>query len=428
MIAALKDIGQLLLAKEKRSDIDILLENPDSNGKYKIVWVLEFDKTLLFQGVSVEAFKAETPHIYLYKRASGSNAPDFSPTSRVTEAKKTFLKKLLRWFENHKAKPTIARLYKELLRYQDEIISKLEELDKESKDNKILTIKIDGKYLYELSEFREILLQDYFTQIKEIGTKEGVCSVCGETKEVFTTSAIYKFYTLDKACYITGGFNKKEAWKNFPLCQECFLQIEYGKKYVEEHLKFRFYTKEYFLIPKLLLHIPEALEEVNEILSLQDKRVELAQSARLTDDKEEILELLKDYKDVLSFYFLFLKKENAAERILLLVEDVFPSRIHQIFDAKGDVETIFPFTYTFGRLVQFLHTYDRLFFEVIDKIFRGGVLDFFTLLKIFNRKIQDEFISDKNFHSTTLDALANICFFEKLGLLHTKDMQMEEVK
>jgi CRISPR-associated protein Csh1 len=59
MLTALKNIGQLLLEKEKKEVIDILLENPDSNGTYKIVFILEFDKDLKFKDVVVEEFKDE---------------------------------------------------------------------------------------------------------------------------------------------------------------------------------------------------------------------------------------------------------------------------------------------------------------------------------------------------------------------------------
>ncbi len=324
MLTALKEIGELLLNKENKSEIDILLENPDSNGTYKVVWALEFDKNFNFKGISVEEFKGESPHIYLYKRASGSNAPDFSPTSRITEAEKTFTKKLIRWLENHKKFPEIQKIYEELIKNEEDIIKQLKEFDSQTKDGKILTLKIDGKYLYEVEnpDFKEILLEDYLAKIKEISKKDTICSICGEKKdEVFTTSLIYKFYTLDKECYITSGFNKKNAWKNFPVCQDCFLKIDYGKKYVENNLKFKFYRKEYYLIPKLILNTPEALEEINEILSMEAGKLTLSKEKRvtLTDDKDEILELLKDYKDVVSFYFLFLKKDNAAERILLMI-------------------------------------------------------------------------------------------------------------
>lgn len=433
MFTALKDLGEILLNKENKTPIDILIENPDSNGTYKVVWSLEFDKNLNFQKISVEEFKAESPCIYLYKRASGSNAPDFSPTSRVTEPEKTFTKKLLKWLENHKNIPEIEKIYNELLENKDKIIQKLEELNQQTKDNKILTLKIDGKYLYEIENpnFKKILLEDYLSKIKEISKKDGICSVCGEEKkEVFTTSQIYKFYTFDKECYIAGGFNKKEAWKNFPICEDCFLKVDFAKKFVEEHLKYNFYGKTYYLIPKMILNVPEVLTEINEILTSEEKIQKLTNEQRktLTGDKEEILDIIKDYNDVVSFYFLFLKKDNAAERILLLIEDVFPSRIHFIYETKAKIDRIFEQNYTFAKLNEFLKEFDKLFFEVVDKIFRGGNLNFNTLLQIFNRKIRSDFLNNNNFNYTVIDSLMNIIFFEELGLINFKENKMERTK
>ncbi|MGA1861432.1 TIGR02556 family CRISPR-associated protein [Deferribacter thermophilus] len=433
MLTALKDLGEILLNKENKTPIDILIENPDSNGTYKVVWALEFDKNLNFQKISVEEFKAESPYIYLYKRASGSNAPDFSPTSRVTEPEKTFTKKLLRWLENHKNIPEIEKIYNELLENKNKIIQKIEELNQQTKDNKILTLKIDGKYLYEIEnpDFKQILLEDYLSKIKEISKKDAVCSVCGEKKEeVFTTSEIYKFYTFDKECYIAGGFNKKEAWKNFPICEDCFLKVDFAKKFVEEHLKYNFYGKTCYLIPKMILNVSEALTEINEILTSEEKIQKLTNEQRrtITGDKEEILDIIKDYKDVVSFYFLFLKKDNAAERILLLIEDVFPSRIHFIYETKAKIDRIFEQNYTFAKLNEFLKEFDKLFFEVVDKIFRGGNLNFNTLLQIFNRKIRSDFLNNNNFNYTVIDSLMNIIFFEELGLINFKENKMERTK
>ncbi|GAB6072080.1 TIGR02556 family CRISPR-associated protein [Venenivibrio stagnispumantis] len=429
MLTALKYIGQLLLENEQKEVVDILLENPDSNGTYKTVFVLEFDKDLNFKDVVVEEFKGENWKIYLYKRASGSNAPDFSPTSRITEPKKTLENKILRWFENHKNIPEINKIYKELENHKEEILTKIKQ--NQTKDGKIITLKIDGKYLYEIEEpnFKEILINDFMAKIKEVSKKDAVCSVCGEKKdEVFTTSLIYKFYTLDKECYITSGFSKKDAWKNFPICEECFLKIDYAKKYIEEKLKFKFYGKDYYIIPKLILDTPEALKEINEILSYEAGKITLENKKLITDDKEEIFEILKDYKDVVSFYLLFLKKDNAAERILLSIEDVLPSRIHKIFDAKEKVDKIFSQEYNFGKIVRFLDEFDKTFYEVIDKIFKEGKIDFKTLIQIFNKKIRENFLNGNNFSYTVFDALMNIKFFEEIGLLQYEGEIMENSK
>ncbi|WP_456384030.1 TM1802 family CRISPR-associated protein [Persephonella sp.] len=48
MLEIVRQIGEILLEKGKKEPLEILIENPDSNGTYKIVWALEFDKDLKF--------------------------------------------------------------------------------------------------------------------------------------------------------------------------------------------------------------------------------------------------------------------------------------------------------------------------------------------------------------------------------------------
>ncbi|WP_297889786.1 TIGR02556 family CRISPR-associated protein [Sulfurihydrogenibium sp.] len=428
MLSSLKEIGEILLKVENKEEIDILLENPDSNGTYKTVWVLNFSKDFEFLGVSVEEFKKENWKLYLYKKGP-SNGLDYSPTSRVTEYKKTFENKILRWLKEND-EPNIKKMYQQLEGKKDDILKTLEELDKQNKGNKILTVKIDGKYPYEIENFKTILLEDYISKLKEVSKRNSLCSICGEIKEeVFTTSNIYKFYTLDKPGYIAGGFREQDAWKNFPICKDCFLKVEYAKKYVEENLKFNFYGKTYYIIPHLILNTKEALEEINDILKHLSGKVTLDKGKNFSSDEKEILMLLKDYKDFVSFYLLFLKKENSAERILLLVEDVLPSRISKIFSAKEDVEKAFNQSYNFGKLNQFLDLYDKLFFEIVERIFKGGLLDFQTLIGIFTRKIREKFLTDYDdkFKYLVLDAVMNLRFLGNLRLLNFGGERMENL-
>ncbi|ACN98938.1 crispr-associated protein, family [Sulfurihydrogenibium azorense Az-Fu1] len=430
MIEAVRNLGEFVLQQENKSEIDILLENPNS-GNYNKVIVLNFNKDFTFSNITTEDFKKDNWRVYLYRRKS-SNGPDFTPTARVTEPKKTIENKIIKWFEEHRNENQILKkMYEELIKNKNDILNEVEKRKSSKDEGIVLTVKIDGKYLYEIDNpnFKEIFIKDFYKRLKDTKSKNACCSLCGEVKdEVFTTSEIYKFYTLDKPGYIAGGFNKSNAWKNFPVCESCYLKVDYGRKYIEEHLEFNFYGKTYYIIPNVILNTKEVMNEYLDILSEAKKRVSL-KDKNPTEDENYIINLLKDHKDGLCFYFLFLKKENSAERILLLIEDVLPSRISKIFKVKKEVEKIFNIeNYNFGFLTQFLGNYDKIFFEVIDKIFRGGKLDFQTLLQIFTKKIRDEFLSGNSITNTVIYALMNVRFFEELGLLESKEGKMEKTK
>ncbi len=185
MLTALKEIGEILLDKENKSEIDILLENPDSSGKYKIVWVLEFDKDLNFKGISIEEFKGEKPYIYLYKFRHSVGA-HYSPTGIDKSVETKFNQRIMQWLKKHANIPEIQKIYEELTKNKEDIIKQLKELDTQAgKDNgKILTLKINGKYLYEVDKpnFKEILLKDFMSEIKQVSKDNAICSICGEKK------------------------------------------------------------------------------------------------------------------------------------------------------------------------------------------------------------------------------------------------------
>ncbi len=436
MIEAVKKLGEFILEQENKSEIDILLENPNS-GNYNKVIVLEFDKDFNYSKVTVEDFKKDDWRIYLYRRKS-SNGPDFTPTARITEPQKTLENKIIKWFEYRKKTSPFGKIYNQIESNKDKIIKDIEKIKNSVKKDEglIITIKSDNKYLYEIDNpnFKDIFITEYLSDLKNSYDKNAHCSLCGEIKdEVFTTSRIYKFYTLDKPGYIAGGFKESKAWRNFPVCKSCYLKVDYGRKYIEENLKFNFYGKTYYLIPNAILDTEEVLQEYIDILSKTRKEITLKDknlAKNYIEDENYILDLLKDYKDGLSFYFLFLKKDNSAERILLLIEDVLPSRISKIFQTKKEIEKIFNIqNYNFGFLNQFLNEYDKTFLEVIDKIFKGGKLEFNSIISIFNKKIRQAIYDDKgkkSYKSYGKDAVINVRFLEKIGLLDYKEATMDE--
>jgi len=292
-----------------------------------------------------------------------------------------------------------------------------------------MTVKLDDKFIGEIEEFKKFIVEYVLSvENKPSFSEERVCSVCGERKdEVFTTSEIYTFYTLDKECYITSGFERKNAWKNFPICKECFLKVELGKKTVEEDLSFKFSGLSYYLIPKILINPQDqAVEDILDIIKNSKDRKDFKGNER------RVLNSLSQLKDYITLYFLFLKKENSADRIQLLIEDVLPSRISKIVDAENKTNKLFKTEdgkdfFNFSLLYEFLQDKTNKFlFEVIDKIFRGGKLDrlvvYRKLLNVLNNVYYDD---NKNFLFKTLKSLSLVKFLEELGILkHGGDRAM----
>lgn len=438
MLSSIKDIGELASITETQRD-----------GKVLSI-CLNIDKQI-YSGIEIEDFDSGKIIKYLYKEgASKGNVP--SPFCPITEPQKTY-KKIEGWLKQcsnvddnaFKAEISfITKVFETIKVNREAIIAdiakKVQDLPKKKGEGRFLTCKINEKYLGAYEIFRKAA--EYFDYKKFEGSSsvDKICAICG-TKSKVGKIDIFKFSSTDKPGFITGGFDDSLAWRNFPVCFECKTSLENGKKFLDAKLNFRFYGLNYYLIPRLLIGNKNVLTEILDIISDTTKAVGLKEriKKRITSDENEILEYLSEVKDILTINFLFLRRDQSAERILLLIEDVFPSRIRKIFDAKDYVDGVFNNDsdkgFTFGTIRTFFSKssegkresdLNKYFLEIVDSVFKGRRLDFTFLLKFYMATIRKEFINDGYFMSRVKDSLMNTMFFENLGLItfeEVKDME-----
>lgn len=434
MISAIKEIGKLAVkdpAKiEEKKEGKILSIGLDIN-------------TSEFAGIEIEDFDSKKVDNYLFKQGASKGNVSF-PFCPLTEPQKTF-KKIEGWLKQCSEVSSdliIKKVEETITKNKDIIIVKITDKIKDlsKKDRKFLTVKVNGKYLGEYEIFKKCL--EHFADIKrKRSASYGVCSVCGLIdREVSARTEVFNFDSDDKPGFVVGGFNRTLNWKNFPVCLECKKHLEFGRKFIENNLNFNFHGLSYYLIPKLL--VGNVLEDTIGILSDTKKIFSLKERTkrRITNDENEILDGLSEENDVLTLNFLFLQRQQSAERILLLIEDVFPSRIRKIFEAKDYVDRVFgngsDKGFTFGTIRTFFSKSDegkkvsdlnKYFLEIVDSVFKGKKLDFTFLVNFFMAVIRKEFINDGYFNFRIKDALMNIAFFENLDLITFEEVEnMEE--
>jgi len=471
MLEAIKEIGEYILKTEKRDLLETLVEeiNPKSTfsqtlpkGRYHNAAVIVLNKSdgiYIFQSVVLEEYFESKKMQYLYRKLSG-HGPDFSPTAKVpnrSELEKTFTMKILRWFKILENKNNnvlcdeqlfLKNIKKALEENKTQIVQEISEKinDIPKKEGIFITLKFsngdDEEYIGDFKIFKDLFLETYKKKTYKNAQENKVCSICGEVKPiVLSGSNVYAFYTTDKPGFITGGFQEKNTWKNFPICPDCNLALEEGRNYIDKNLIFSFAGIRYQLIPKLLVGSEEVEDEVYNILINTEKLNSLKndQRKKILSDEHEIFDYLKDEKDFMTLNFLFLKKSNAAERILLLIEDVFPSRIKRIFDAKAYVDGIFengngnPFTFRTirnffsksdeGKRKPDLDTY---FLDTVDRIFKDRQVDRDFILKFLMRAIRHSFLYDEYFLFKVRDGLQIISFLNNLDLIKMEVRLVEE--
>ena len=438
------------------------VENPNAKGNIHKVIKIVFKSdngSIRYQEVGLEDFREAYVGKYLYRFGSHRGA-DVTPTSKFAgDIEKTYTQKIRRNLQglvesagrigfSDEEKQLIDDIQKELSSRDAEVLDRLrfrvDELEK--KEGAIVTLVFDSegdnRYIGDMEVFRKALLfkarESYFRQYgkKSLG-KDKFCSVCRTRREeVYGFANTFTFYTADMRNFVAGGFDQAAAWKNYPVCFDCALNLETGKHYLFRRMRFSFYGFSYLLVPKfngagLMDDVFEIMEDISDQKAGQMVKAGFEKSFvdLLTDAEEEIFGLIGEKDDYVGFDLLFFQENKAAFNILLHVEDVLPSRLRTFFEAKARLDDIGIFkekkdkkgrrelVFNFGVLrrifpyVSKTQTYDRHFLEITGKIFALKPVDCPFLIKAIMRKVRTKFARDERLYLDLLGGYLLLNFF-----------------
>jgi CRISPR-associated protein Csh1 len=466
MIEAIREIGEYSLIKQgKRLDnpIDIIVEDPASNESYKHVFTIILKRSneeFIFERINQEEYSPDRISKYLYRQGS-SRGTDYTPTARLTEKPENTLKsKFVNWFKdviNDKnlnldeielifIKTSLKCLEKNYEKILSEFKEKVGTIPK--KETGLITLKYfdkSEKYLGDIPVFSKILTHYYSADLsysdayKTTSKSENqICSVCKKkSPEVFGFVSTYSFYNVDKPGFVSGGFNRDLAWKNYPVCLTCALTLEEGKQYVEKNFdNFKFYGVKYCIIPKIIQNSQN--QDIYKIIS--DFRGDIQKNLKISREHEhllssideEILDILAQQENYLNNNFMFYEIRNSAFRILLYMEDILPSRLRTLFNAKKNVDKkeIFKnfdakggsLLFTFGHIRQFFSSgFDqdltKYFLEITNNIFTNKKIDYPFLIHAISQTIQKEFADGKSTKLLSFQGLQLLDYLNYLKLL-----------
>jgi len=479
MIHSIMKIGKWVRKNENSEDlIRDFMQNPNEKGNISKVFAIvlkQQKKGFVYDRVNVEEFSETKLIKYLYRHGS-SRGSDVTPTSKFAgDMEKTFKNKIHKCIgdiEKEKSSTgltsdeqrIITQINKALSASEKDIIISLQKQleDIDQNEGSILTLAFTGnggkQYIGDMNLFKKILQnkakEKYYKQYgkKSLGQNQ-ICSVCHEKqKEVYGFVNTYNFYTVDKPGFVSGGFKQQNAWKNYPVCYNCAVNLEQGKKYINQNLSFSFYGFKYLLIPKFITG--KFVEESMEILedAFEQKASEILKSGfdknfryRLTSAENEIFDLISEQEDYISFDFLFYAEKQAAFNIILQIEDVLPSRLRRLFQIKDYLDEIDIFkkvktdknneakrlVFNFGILRDFFpliskkRTYDKNFLELAGKIFSHKPIDYNFVMQAMSRKLRQQFINNKSTEILCLKGYMLLNFLAELGILSKGGVKMD---
>jgi len=429
LIEAVAELGKYALTQRESSEdtrLITLIRDPGKSARYKHVFFIAFDaeNAYRYAGIEYEQYSKDKISKYLY-RPRTSNRPDTTPTARVAASLEgTFDLKIVKWFswalsehfvhEDENARSFLTPITDEIVSQHDRILAELVHkvnTNVKERENAIVSILIDntpaGRYVGDFDIFKRFILREGIQEYHErYGTEsvgyEQVCAACNATcPEVYGFVSTFTFYNLDKPGFVSGGFDRSAAWKNYPVCEECALVLEEGRKFLERDFNFPMYGVRYLLLPKALFArnskavIDLFMYYKHELPSLGEKYKQIIKGR-----ERDILGYLAEQKNFFNNNLLFYVREQSAFRILLYVEDVLPSHFARMFEAKAVVDARCGITegradntkFDFGAIDLFFSSLHlrKYFLEVINCIFTGKKIEYSFLIRWIMKRIRDD--------------------------------------
>lgn len=469
MIESIALLGHLGKGKFVGNEVASKVQNcykEDSKGEQRLVEInLLLNEQPVFNEVIVRDLRPEHSALILYRGGSGTG-PNPAPSAFQTD-KDTLTIKIFAFFKKALALPDLdesdkqwlSSVYDELQKAEPEIRAQLDDIiaKKGKHDSLILTISFTKDdtvlYLADIPLFVQLFDRFCIPPNASVGT----CSICGrENVQVMpaSTTQTYKFFNLDKTGFFW-EFADDKAYTAFPVCIDCLQDVERGKRYIVENLNFRFVdVLSYHLIPQFFTNDEESVKKFVRVVKGEDV---IQDMEHVVKQEEAVLHNLGRLNDTVAINLLFLDTSGgkAAEKISALIQDVYPSRLRTIYEAKFAVddmyEKVFPeqlpkdkFSFSvvrdfFPRKSKYQKSsksakgFTEYFLYVVQSIFENRPLDCGFVFRSIMHKVDEEFhamLARENkeyFMPTMKEAEMLVSYLLELGLLNSgKEENMEQ--
>ncbi len=360
---AIAQIGHWQLEQNRDLDpVDLYIETLFPGKDYQmllLVFEITSDNGELaceYKGIDIEKVKKDSTRYrkYAYRKGSARGG-DVTITTKLSNPadkklqniKEAQLKKLT------SSKHPDAQLFKliegEFLKNETLIGSDVESYfgsaSKEEQTTTGISLRIHKErdlYLNDFELVRNILLDSgsekkYDHNGTQSRTNNSVCSVTSEVADdIYGFAAPFKYSSPDKPGFISGFFNKEKFWRNYPVSSKEALALEYGKKYIKQHLTGYFYGHEFLFVPHPIISSSnDELEMIVELLkdafaTARDKKMSKEERSEAEEYVQKMIAGQENYF-YLDMLFYSEDKKTEAISIEMMLEEVLPSRFNKLF-------------------------------------------------------------------------------------------------
>jgi len=366
---AIAQIGHWQLEKNRDLDpVDLYIENMFPGKDYQmllLVFEITSDNgelTCAYKGIDIEKVKKDSASYrkYAYRKGSARGG-DVTITTKLSNPadkklqniKEAQLKKLTS--SKHPDSGIFKLIEAEFVKNETTIAADVEgyfkNASKEDQTSTGISTRIHKErdlYLNDFELVRNILLDSgsekkYDHNGTQSRTNNSVCSVTSSVADdIYGFAAPFKYSSPDKPGFISGFFNKEKFWRNYPVSSKEALALEYGKKYIKQHLTGYFYGHEFLFVPHPIIRSKNnELEMIVELLkdAFATAREKKISKEERSDAEEYVQKIIAQQENYFYLDMLFYKEDKKTEAISIemMLEEVLPSRFHKLFVEVPDM-------------------------------------------------------------------------------------------
>lgn len=468
MIKTFHTFGSVAAELDEYAGYFTAWSNPFAGRKSEesIVLIAEIEERQLKGSLQPEIFNPKRVDRYLFRGLAGARATSLVPTLNLYNDPNEPGDNLLKFEDKLKrcllANVALYEQYFDVKGFLERINPAINEAVKSIsfKGNLLFTLRIDGKYLGEIEDIRQILIDEAYGKYKrskkaEFVGQDKVCAVTYETVPEVWGRVDTLGFTIDDEAFMRGGFDADDAYKMFPVSANVVPILEGSRRLILEKLSYSFYGMKYFVVPHFLTADQEVKEEViRKFLNVSTKPKNLEeQTAGIIANETIINEICEDgdLRPGGVYYDIFFYQPNNAQFLIKLhLSDILPSRFQTIQSVKEGVETrykllnqitipakgkvpskIIPYELRvssfkdyFSDIIQKKSLFHPLFFRVLESIFYGTSLSEEQILQTFLDRVITAYKNTPSlpygFPQTVKRTFAVYYYFLHLGLFPSR--------
>lgn len=457
MITTLYNFAKLLENEEELKPYFSPAENPfegrEDNGKV-LNGIIENGE---FLGFELEDFNRNRIPKYMYRRPPGANGTNTVPTLYVNtkDPDKT----------SKKVKQSVINYNLDFISEED--LEKAIHLFEEYEFNKdyyyIITFSIDGKYFGEFEEYKTVFEEEAYKKYyhKNYGKTRKENQLCALTNK---TTTVYGFvdtlgFTVDSDSFRRNSFDANKSYTMFPVSEEAISTLEGARSILLNRLNAYFFgSLKYALVPHFVFQPEKSMAQyiASKFLDKAALNIDNKDGANgFINDTETILKDIIENGDLnrndIYYTILFFEQQQAQFKIHLELNDVLPSRIQRVLDAKEKAEKYYHVYTTYitkkgevrrqrinlFRLREYFisgqNNIQPSFFKLIQSIFTGQPYDDSKLqslvLNSWKKSFKENYHDQENtFNYLVKYSLGNLLFLNQLKIFKPKyDMSEQDL-